>query len=85
MGFSAFHLVAKSAAAAAVLALALPAQAAGGQAETVNKIAPPAEGGSSAASERLICKRFPNTASRLKSVRACYTKEQWKKFDSERF
>jgi hypothetical protein len=39
-------------------------------------------GASASKSERKICKRFDNTASRLRSERVCLTKSDWKKFDS---
>ena len=35
--------------------------------------------------ERLICKRFNRTESRLKSIRACHTAEDWKKLEKEAF
>ena len=31
--------------------------------------------------ERKICKRFDNSASRMRSEKLCLTKAQWKKFD----
>jgi hypothetical protein len=33
--------------------------------------------------ERKICKRFDNSASRLRSERLCLTKAEWKKFDDQ--
>ncbi len=33
--------------------------------------------------ERKICKRFDNTASRLRSEKVCLTKSDWKKFDAQ--
>ena len=33
--------------------------------------------------EKKICKRFDNTASRMKSERLCLTKSEWKKFERE--
>jgi hypothetical protein len=42
-------------------------------------------GGSAAAAaekgERKICKRYPHSASRLRSENLCYTKAQWKVFN----
>ena len=32
--------------------------------------------------ERKICKRFDNSASRMKSTRLCLTKAEWKKFEA---
>ena len=65
---------------ASMLALAIPAQAEANPSEVTSKIAPAAEGGSAAGkAEKLICKRFPDTTSRMKSVRACHTKADWKK------
>ena len=31
--------------------------------------------------ERKICKRFQNSATRMKNERVCLTKEEWRKFD----
>ena len=84
MSGSSLHIAARIIAGAAFLALALPAQAAE-QAELASKVAPSSEGGGSATGEKLICKRYDSTGSRLKAVRACLTKEQWKKLDQERF
>jgi hypothetical protein len=33
--------------------------------------------------ERKICRRFENTASRMKAETLCMTKEQWKKYQDE--
>ena len=37
---------------------------------------------SAEAGERKICKRFDNSASRLRSERLCLTKAEWKKFEA---
>jgi len=34
--------------------------------------------------EKLICKRFQDTTSRMKSFKACHTAEEWKRIDKER-
>lgn len=71
-----------AAAAASVAVLAMPAMAAGGPVDPSSKIVASTEsGGAAAKGEKLICKTFDNTASRMKSTRLCYTKEQWKEFD----
>ncbi len=33
--------------------------------------------------ERKICKRFENSASRMRSEKLCLTKDEWKKFDAQ--
>ena len=35
--------------------------------------------------ERLICKRFDSSASRMKSFKACHTAEQWKQIEKEKY
>lgn len=40
--------------------------------------------GVKAKDERKSCRYFDNSASRMKRERICMTREEWKKFDSER-
>jgi hypothetical protein len=44
---------------------------------------PATEATSATKDEPKICRRFENTASRLKAERLCMTKEQWRKFEDE--
>ena len=74
------RLVGRSMIGASLLALAVPAQAAENPPEVTTKIATAAEGGRAAAKEeKLICKRLPDSTSRMRSVRACHTKADWRK------
>ena len=71
---------------AAMLALAIPAQAEEIPSEITTNIAAAPEGGrASGKAEKLICKRFPDTTSRMKSVRACHTKADWRKLEDGQF
>ena len=71
---------------ASLLALAIPAQAGENPPEVTTKIASAAEGGKAAAKqEKLICKRIPDSTSRMKSMRACHTKADWKKLENGDF
>jgi hypothetical protein len=85
MSGSSFRVIGKSIVAASLLTLATPALAkakAGAEASTpVEKASPKADG----KGERLICKRFDRTGSRMTSVRACHTKEDWKKLQDGDF
>jgi uncharacterized low-complexity protein len=71
---------------ASLLALAIPAQAEEKSAEVTTKFASATEGGKAAAKEeKLICKRLPDSTSRMKSVRACHTKADWRKLEDGQF
>ena len=71
---------------ASLLALAIPAQAKENSAEVATKIASATEGGKAAAKdEKLICKRFAMTGTRLKVTRACHSKEEWKKLEADEY
>ena len=71
---------------ASLLALSIPAQADEKQTEATAKFASTAEGGKAAGKEeKLICKRLPDSTSRMKSVRACHTKAEWKKLENGDF
>ena len=86
MSGTSLHLLAKIIAGASLLAVALPAQASGNEGEVTNKIVASTEsGGPAAKDEKLICKRFADSTSRMKSIRACHTKEQWKQLDTMRY
>jgi len=68
---------------ASLLALAIPAQAEKNAPEVTTKIASATEGGKAAGKdEKLICKRFATTGSRIKSFRACHSKADWKKLEN---
>jgi len=89
MSGSSLLLIGRMIAGASLIAFALPAAAAEpappAQIEVANKIVASSDGGGSGGKgEKLICRRFDNSASRMKSIRACYTKEQWKQFDESR-
>ena len=83
MNISSLNFIGKSIAAASLLALAIPAQAASEPPVAANKIVGATEGGSKA--EKLVCKRFENSASRMKAVRACHTKAEWKKLEDQKY
>jgi hypothetical protein len=86
MNVSSLHFIGKSIAAASLLTLAIPAQASGQPPVVANKIVSATEGGQTAGKdEKLICKRFENSASRMKSVRACHTKADWRKIEDGDF
>lgn len=75
----------KSIIGASLLALAIPAQAEENQPQPT-KIASAAEGGKAAAKGgKLICKRLEMTGSRVKVLRACHSKEEWKKIEADDF
>jgi flagellar motility protein MotE (MotC chaperone) len=64
-------------AAAALLGAGAPAFAKTQDSQPANS-----EGASSAKGERKICKRFDHSTSRLLSESVCFTKSDWKKFNS---
>ena len=71
---------------ASLLALAIPAQAGEQAPEIATRIATATEGGKAAGKEeKLICKRLPDSTSRMKSVRACHTKADWRKIEDDQF
>ena len=65
------------AAAALIGAGSAPAFAKAQDSQSVNSA-----GASSDKSERKTCKRFDHSASRLLSEKVCFTKSDWKKFNS---
>jgi uncharacterized low-complexity protein len=68
---------------ASLLALAIPAQAEEKSAGSTTKAESAAEGMKAAGKdEKLICKQLPITGSRIKSMRACHTKADWKKLEN---
>ncbi len=68
---------------ASLLALAIPAQAEEKSAEATTKAESNAEGGKAAGKdEKLICKQLAMTGTRIKSLRACHTKADWKKLEN---
>ena len=78
----AFHIIGRSILGASLLALAIPAQAKENSPEVTTEIASAAEGGKAAAKEeKLICKRLPDSTSRMKAVRACHSKAEWRKLE----
>lgn len=84
MNNSSLRIFAKGIVGASLLALAIPAQAADNQPE-MTKVAGTTEGGKDAGKdEKLICKRIDDTTSRMKSVRACHTKAEWRKIEDAR-
>ena len=71
---------------ASLLALSVPAQAEENKTEATATIASTTEGGKAAAKEeKLICKRLPDSTSRMKSVRACHTKADWRKLEDGQY
>ena len=77
------HLFGRSIIGASLLALAIPAHAEKNSAEATGKVASATESGKAAGNdEKLICKRFAMTGTRLKATRACHSKEQWKKLEA---
>ena len=71
---------------ASLLALAVPAQAEESQPQIVTKVASATAGGKAAGKEeKLICKRVEDSTSRMKSLRACHTKADWKKLENGDF
>ena len=71
---------------ASLLALAVPAQAAENPPEVTTKVASATEGGKAAGmDEKLICKRLETTGTRVKALRACHTKADWKKLENGDF
>jgi hypothetical protein len=69
-----------------LLALAVPAQAQDASPEVATKIASATEGGKAAGkNEKLICKRLEMSGTRMKSLRACHSKADWKKLDNGEF
>ena len=73
-------LILASTAALALLTVA-PVYAAKSQSEQAADT--DSDGGSKAKSERKTCKFFDNTASRMKRVRLCLTRDEWNKFEEE--
>jgi len=68
---------------ASLLAFAIPAQAKENPLVVTTRITSAAEGGKAAGKdEKLICKRFATTGSRIKSFRACHSKADWKKLEN---
>ena len=73
-------LIFASTAALALLAGA-PAYAAKSQSQQAVDRGGDGGGSGKAMSERKTCQFFDNTASRMKRVRLCLTREEWKKFE----
>ena len=70
-----FRHLGKGMAAASLLVIACPTFAAG-NASAPATTAATQEASGAKSGDRLICKRFADTTSRMKSIRACHTKEQ---------
>lgn len=71
---------------ASLLALTIPAQAEKNSSEVTTKVASATEGGKAAAKGgKLICKQLEMTGSRIKVLRACHSKADWKKIDNGDF
>jgi hypothetical protein len=75
---------AKLVAGISLLALAMPAQARVTAAEASNQSATSTEEGSGMKQDtsRLVCKRFAQTGSRIKTFRACHTREDWQRLEN---
>lgn len=74
------RMIGRAALAAALAMAAVPA-AAEAVAGSEPTRAAAAERSETQKSERLICKRFNSTESRMKSFKACHTAEDWKKIE----
>ncbi len=83
-----FRHLSKGMIAASLLAIASPSFAAGNANAAVGASTASASQdatGAKSGGDRLICKRFADTTSRMKSIRACHTKEQWRKIERNEF
>ena len=66
------------------LTAAAPVAAAADQAVATKRAAPDATAKDGGKEGKLICKRFQDSTSRMKSFKACHTAEEWKRIEEER-
>ncbi len=65
--------------------IATPALAAKGRAEAnaPDAVAATSQEAPAAKADPKICRRYENTASRMRAERLCLTREEWRKFDEQ--